>query len=52
MRKSPAPFAVFRADRAEYVGRFPALVFRRRRPGSASRPAPRDLVLLTDTGLI
>ena len=48
----PCALAVFRADRAEDVGRFRPLVFRCRRPGSASRPAPRDLVLLTNAGFV
>ena len=48
----PCALTVFRADRAEDVGRFRPLVFRCRRPGSASRPAPRDLVLLADAGFV
>jgi len=51
-QNEPCTLAVFRADRAEDVGRFRPLIFRCRRPGPASRPAPRDLVLLTDAGLI
>ena len=41
-----------RADRAEDVGRFRSLILRRRWPCPASRPAPRDLVLLADAGLV
>ena len=37
-----------RTDCAEDVGRFGALIVRRTRPRSASRPAARDLVLLAD----
>jgi len=38
--------AVLRADRAKDVGRLRPLILGCRRPGSALRPAPRDLVLL------
>ena len=41
-----------RADRAEDVGRARALVVRRRGPCAAPRPAPGDLVLLADPGLV
>jgi len=41
----PGALAVFRAYRAEDVGRFRPLVFRRRWPRPASGPPPRDLVL-------
>ncbi len=44
--------AVLRADRAKDVGRLRPLVLGRRRPGSAPRPAPGDLVLLAYAGLI
>jgi hypothetical protein len=45
-------FAAFRTDCAEDKGRFRPLVLRRRRPSSAFRPAPRDLVFLTDAGFV
>jgi len=48
----PCALAVFRADRAEDIGRFRPLILRGRWPRSASRPAPRDLVLLTDPGFV
>ena len=48
----PGGLALFRANRAEDVGRFRPLVFRRRWPCPAPRPAPRDLVLLTDAGFV
>ena len=48
----PGGLALFRADRAEDVGRFRPLVFRRGWPGPSPRPAPRDLVLLADTGFV
>ena len=41
-------YALGRTDCAEDVGRFGALIVRRTRPRSASRPAARDLVLLAD----
>jgi hypothetical protein len=44
--------AVFRADRAEDVGRFRPLIFRGRWPRPSSGPAPRDLVFLTDAGFV
>jgi len=44
--------AARRADRAEDIGRLRALVVRRRWPGAAPGPAPGDLVLLPDPGLI
>ena len=45
-------FAKLGADRAKDIGRFGPLVLWCRRPRAASGPAPRDLVLLADTGLI
>jgi hypothetical protein len=45
-------FALLRADRAEDVGRFGALIVRCRGTCSALRPSPRDLVLLPDPGLV
>ena len=48
----PGGLAMFRADRAKDVGRFRPLVLGCRWPGPASRPAPRDLVLLDDTGFV
>lgn len=45
-------FIVLRADRAKDVCRLRPLVLGRRRPGSASRPAPCDLVLLAHAGLV
>src|SRR3954466_9302026 len=44
--------AVSRADRAEDVSRLGSLIFRRCGAGAAFGPAPRDLVLLPDPGLI
>ncbi len=44
--------ALFRADRAEDVGRGGALVTRRGRTRSAFCPASGDLVLLVDAGLV
>jgi hypothetical protein len=44
--------ALGRADRAEDVGPFGALVVCGPRPGSASGPSAGDLVLLADTGFI
>jgi hypothetical protein len=44
--------ALLRADGAEDVGRGRALVGGRRRPRSAPRPAPGDLVLLADTRFV
>jgi len=41
-----------RADGAENVGRFGALVLGRPGPGSASGPTPRELGLLADPGFI
>jgi hypothetical protein len=43
---------VSRADRAEDVSRLGSLIFRRCGAGAAFGPAPRDLVLLPDPGLI
>ena len=48
----PCALAVFRADRAKDVGRFRPLILGRRWPCPASRPAPRDLVLLTNAGFV
>ena len=39
-------------DRAEDIGRSGALIARRCRPGAPPRPAPSDLVLLPDAGLV
>ena len=39
-------------DRTENVGRCGTLIVRRAGPGAAPRPAPGDLVLLPDSGLI
>jgi hypothetical protein len=44
--------ALLRADRPEDVGRARPLVVRGAGPGSPSRPAAGDLVLLTDTGFV
>ena len=41
-----------RADRTEDIGRFGALIVRRRGPRSALGPSPRDLVLLSDPSLV
>ena len=41
-----------RTDRAEDVGRLGTLVMRRPRSRSPARPAPGDLVLLADPGLV
>src|SRR3546814_13149165 len=48
----PCALALLRADRTKDIGRFGPLIFRRRWSGSASRPAPRDLVFLADTRLV
>jgi hypothetical protein len=48
----PHAFALFRANRAEYVGRGGALVARRARARAALDPAPRDLVLLADARFV
>ena len=45
-------FASCGADRAEDVGRGCPLVLGSRGTGAAQRPAPSDLVLLADAGLI
>ena len=45
-------FPFLRTDRAEDIGRGGALVVGRRRPGSSSGPASRDLVLLADARLV
>src|SRR4029453_17414886 len=45
-------YAPRRADRAEDVGRGRPLVLGGRGTGAARRPAPGDLVLLPDAGLI
>ena len=44
--------AVLRANGAENIGRGRSLIARRRRPGAALRPTPRDLILLADAGLV
>jgi len=44
--------AVLRGDRAEDVGRSRALILGRRGARAAFRPAPGDLVLLADAGLV
>src|SRR3546814_17748868 len=44
----PRALAVFRADRAEDIGRFRPLILWRRWPRPTSGPAPGDLVLLAD----
>src|SRR3954462_6551933 len=44
--------ALSRADSPEDVGRLGSLIFRRCGAGAAFGPAPRDLVLLPDPGLI
>ena len=44
--------AILGADGAKDVGRRGALVLRRRRAGAAPRPAPGDLVLLANSGLV
>jgi len=44
--------AARRADCAEDIGRAGALILRRRGARSAFRPAPCDLVLLSDPGLV
>lgn len=44
--------AARRADGTEDVGRLGALVVRRAGPCPATRPAPGDLVLLADPGLV
>src|SRR3954465_8477424 len=44
--------AIAGADSPEDVGRSGALIVRRRRPRSPSCPAPGDLVLLPDPGLV
>ena len=46
------PGAACRADGAEDVDRLGALVVRGAGPGPATRPAPGDLVLLADPGLV
>ena len=46
------PLAKLRADRTEDVGRFRPLILGRRWPRPASGPAPGDLVLLADAGLV
>src|SRR3954451_19992266 len=44
--------ALLRADRPEDVDRARPLIMRGARPGAPSGPAPGDLVLLADTGLV
>lgn len=48
----PGALSFLRADRPEDVGRPGALILRSRRPRTAPGPAPRDLVFLTDAGLV
>jgi hypothetical protein len=48
----PDRLALLGTDGAEDIGRLGALIVRRRRPTAASCPAPGDLVLLTDPGLV
>ena len=48
----PSPFAKFRADRAEDIGRFRPLILGCRRPRPASGPAPGDLVFLADARFV
>src|SRR5260370_21893600 len=48
----PDAFAIFRANRAEYVGRSGALIAGCRRARAALGPASGDLVLLADARLI
>src|ERR1700740_1197875 len=45
-------FALCRTDGTEDVGRGGALIVWRRGPGSAPGPAPGNLVLLADAGLV
>ena len=45
-------FALFGTDGAEDIGRAGALIVRCRRPRTALGPAPGDLVLLADPGLV
>src|SRR3954471_23513677 len=51
-RTSAGSLAIAGADSPEDVGRSGALIVRRRRPRSPSCPAPGDLVLLPDPGLV
>lgn len=51
-QNQPSALAMFRADRAEDIGRFCPLILRCRRPAPAPRPAPRDLVLLAEAGFV
>ena len=48
----PGRLAFGRTDRTEDVGRLGALIVRGRRPCTAQSPAPGDLVLLADPGLV
>src|SRR5436309_82907 len=48
----PGCLALGRADRAKDVGGRCALVLRCARPGAARSPAPCDLVVLPDSGLV
>ena len=48
----PSPFAKFRADRAEDIGRFRPLILGCRRPRSTLCPAARYLVFLADARLV
>src|SRR3954451_13074049 len=52
-RAAPLPCcALLRADRSEDVDRACPLIMRGAGPGAPSGPAPGDLVLLADTGLV
>src|SRR5215213_7651224 len=48
----PRSFALSRTDRAEDIGRGRSLIFRRCGARAAFGPAPRDLVLLSNPGLV
>ena len=48
----PCRGAAGRTDGTEEIGRTGPLIVWRRRPGAAPRPAPGDLVLLADAGLV
>ena len=51
-QNEPGALAVVGADLAENIGRGGALIVRGRWPRSPLRPPARDLVLLTDAGLV
>jgi len=51
-QNQPGTLAFGRADGSEDVGGLRTLIVRCDRPRAAPRPAPRDLVLLADPGLI